>query len=218
LYGSELKEEASGMLMRLGAEFASIDEGVAGACSPADGERVMVRNGAHIVIRPLVSGDEAAIGDWFAGLGAETRYARFLAPLKQLDRRTRSELARVDHVDHEAIVAVDAEGTTIGIARHIRIGQSSSAEVAVAVADAWRGQGIAGMLLDRVASRARSAGIETFKATCLATNHTVIRLLRRLGATTIGESDAAVVDVRIDLRTAPADAGTAARKGGGNHC
>ncbi len=46
------------------------------------------------------------------------------------------------------------------------------------------------MLLERVSARARSAGIEQFSAICLASNHTVIRLLCRLGPTTIGPSDA----------------------------
>jgi RimJ/RimL family protein N-acetyltransferase len=153
------------------------------------------------VIRPLAAGDEAAIASWFAGLAAETRYARFFAFLKQLDHRTQSELARVDHFNHEAIAAVASDGSTVGIARYLRIGKSRSAEVAVAVADAWRGRGIASMLLERVATRARAAGIEEFIAICLATNHAVIRLLRRLGATTVGPSDAGVVELRIDLKS-----------------
>jgi GNAT superfamily N-acetyltransferase len=114
------------------------------------------------VIRPLAAGDEAAIASWFAGLAAETRYARFFAFLKQLDHRTQSELARVDHFNHEAIAAVASDGSTVGIARYLRIGKSRSAEVAVAVADAWRGRGIASMLLERVANqgtRGRHRGI-----------------------------------------------------------
>jgi GNAT superfamily N-acetyltransferase len=78
--------------------------------------------------------------------------------------------------------------------------------VAVAVADAWRGQGIAGILLERDASSARSAGIDTFKATCLATNYAVIRVLSRLGPTTIGPSDAGIVDVQIRLTTTSVNA------------
>ena len=42
------------------------------------------------------------------GLGPETRYARFLAGVSRLNDRTRSELARVDHRDREALTAVAA--------------------------------------------------------------------------------------------------------------
>jgi acetyltransferase len=87
----------------------------------------------------------------------------------------------------------------VGIARYIRVGGTASAEVAVAVADRWRGLGIASMLLERVAGRAREAGVERLTALCLATNDTVIRLLTRLGPTTISPPDAGVVELRIDL-------------------
>jgi hypothetical protein len=83
----------------------------------AGGERVILCNGSTVVIRPLAVGDEAAIARWFAGLSAQTRYARFFGFLGQLDRRTESALARVDHFNHEAVAALAADGTTAGIAR-----------------------------------------------------------------------------------------------------
>ena len=64
------------------------------------------------------------------------------------------------------------------------------------MADAWRGQGIARMLPERIATRARGAGMQQFTAMCLATNDAVIRLLSRLGPTTVGPSDAGLVAVR----------------------
>lgn len=215
------------MLTRFETEFASISDGVGGPGSRTDIERVLLRDGSGVVIRPLASGDEAvevmactgpgamvaplqsitpkaAIASWFSGLGVETRHARFLGSLDRLDRRMLSELAGVDHVDHEAIAAIARDGTTVGIARYIRI-RPRRAEVAVAVGDEWRGRGIASMLLERLAARARSAGIEQLIAICLASNHTVIRLLIRLGPTRIGPSDAGVVEFRIDLTSARPD-------------
>ena len=191
-------------MTRFATEFASISDSVGGPGSPTDIEPVLLRDGSSVVIGPLASGDEAAIASWFSGLGVETRHARFLASLDRLDRRMLSELAGVDHVDREAIAAIARDGTTVGIARYIRI-KPRRAEVAVAVGDEWRGKGIASMLLERVTARARSAGIEQFIAICLASNHTVIRLLSRLGPTRIGPSDAGVVQLRIDLTSARSD-------------
>jgi acetyltransferase len=168
------------------------------------GKRIRLRNGSTVSLRPLVAGDEAAIADWFAGLGPETRYARFLATVTRLDHRTQAELARVDHHDHEAVVAVAPDGTTIGIARYMRSEESDTAEVAVAIADSWRRLGIATMLLQDVATRARVAGIAHLTAVCMATNDTVIRLLSRLGPTTISAPDAGVVELRIELRSTDA--------------
>ena len=171
--------------------------------SPVDGECVVLRNGSSVSIGPLAAGDDAAIASWFAGLGDEARYARFFSPLKRLDRRTQVALAGVDHVDHEAIAARSGDGATVGIARYIRFGHSTTAEVAVAVADDWRGLGIATVLLEQVAARARTVGIEQLAATCLATNFAVIRLFRRMGETTVGVPTAGVLDIRIDLTGRP---------------
>jgi GNAT superfamily N-acetyltransferase len=162
-------------------------------------ENVVLRDGSCVAIRPLATGDQAAVAEWFAGLGPETRHARFLGSIKDLDARTLACLAAVDHRDQEAVTAVAPDGRTVGIARYMRAPGSCTAEVAVAVVDRWRGRGIAGLLLRRIAALARSAGIDTFVALCLASNETVIRLLSRLGSTTIDEPMAGVVELRIRL-------------------
>ena len=156
-------------------EFARgrVSAGGIAACKTGD-EQVLLRDGSCVVIRPLASGDAIAIDTWFAGLGPETRYARFLARVKWLDSRTRSELAHVDHRDHEAITAVAADGTTIAIARYLRVPQPGEAEVAVAVADRWRGRGIASLLLRRIAVRARAADIPSSRCVwCRTTRSSV---------------------------------------------
>jgi GNAT superfamily N-acetyltransferase len=190
------------MLTGLEAGLARSD-GVGDGGSLADVERVVLRDGSSVVIRPLAAGDEAAIASWFtswfAGLCAETLYARLFVLLQRLDPRTQSALTHVDRSDHEVITAFAPDGVTVGIARCLRVGKPGSAEVTVAVADAWQGRGIASVLLERVAARARSVGIEQLTAICLAGNLTLIRLLSRLGATTVGPSDAGLVDIRIAL-------------------
>ncbi len=166
----------------------------------ADEYQVVLRDGTTIAIRPLTTGDVAAISSWFDGLGPETRYARFLAGIATLDNRTRWQLAQVDHRDHEALTAVAPGGAVVGIARYIRLPRSSMAEVAVAVADHWRGRGIASLLLRQIAARARAVGIDCLVAPCLASNTAILRLLSRLGPMTVGPPEAGVVEVRISLR------------------
>jgi GNAT superfamily N-acetyltransferase len=179
------------------AEAAAGLQGSAG--SAADEDRVALRDGSAVVIRPLVSGDEAAISAWFEGLGPETRYARFLAGVSSLNVRTRSELARVDHRDREALTAVAADGAVVGIVRYARLPEPGTAEVAVAVADLWRGRGIASLLLQQIAARARAEGIYCLTAMCLRSNTAVLSLLSRLGPMTTEPSGPGVVEVRIDL-------------------
>ena len=170
---------------------------MAGAAASAE-DRVILRDGSTVVVRPLATGDVAAIAAWFEGLGPETRHARFLGSVAMLDDRTRSRLAQVDHRDHEALTAVTPDGAVVGIARYIRLQQSSTAEVAVAVADHWRGRGIATLLLQQIAARARAAGIDRLTALCLASNTAVLGLLSR-GPMTTTPPDAEVIEVQINL-------------------
>ena len=189
-------------LTRFETEFASISDGVGGPGSSTDIEPVLLRDGSSVVIGPLASGDEAAIASWFWGLGVETRDARFLGSLDRLDRRMLSELAGVDHVDREAIAAIARDGTTVGIARYIRI-KPRRAEVAVAVGDEWRGRGIAGALLDELLRLGRGAGVRQAIGRISQGNEASMRLHARRGFVEtgrlrrVGEKFGAVLDVHI---------------------
>ena len=116
---------------------------------------------------------------------AEPRVA--LPPVLRADARLSDRdldyLTRVDHHDHEALVAVDAgTGDGIGVARYVRTG-ADVAEPAIVVADDWQGRGVGGLLLDALAERATEEGVRRFEAPVLATNVEAIALLERLGRT-----------------------------------
>ena len=119
--------------------------------------------------------------------------------LGRLDARTEPALAGVGRFEHEAIMAFAADGVTVGIARYLRAGKPGRAEITVTVADNWRERGLANVLLERLAARARSVGIEQLSATCLASEHGPIGLLSQLGATTVRPSAGGRVEIRIDL-------------------
>ncbi len=164
-------------------------------------ERVGLRDGSEIAIRPIRSTDKKRLLDGFEHLSAESRYRRFLVPMPRLSRRLVRYFTEIDHHDHEALVALGWDsGEPIGVARYVRSGENDdTAEVAVAVVDHWQGRGVATELLKRVALRAREEGISCFTATCLAENREVLDLFDRLGSTKILRSDSGLVEARIDL-------------------
>ena len=174
--------------------------------SQEDVDRLVLRDGSSVVIRLLATGDEAGIASWFtscfAGLGAETLYARLFVLLKWLDRFTGRAMAGVDRFAPDALVAFAPDGVTVGIARLVPVSKSASAEITVAVADAWQGRGVATALVERLAARARSVDVNQLTASCPASNDQFIRLLRRLGPTTVVPSSVGLVNVRIDLGSA----------------
>ena len=115
--------------------------------------------------------------------GEESRYRRFMGAKGGLSPDDLAYFTEVDHVDHEAIGARDAEtGEGVGVARYVRLPtQPEVAEAAVAVVDAWQRRGLGGELLGRLTERARANGIERFHASLFAVNHAMLALFEDLG-------------------------------------
>ena len=136
------------------------------------GERVRLRDGAQIVIRQVEPEDAAQLKVGFEHLSAVSRYRRFLAPVGDLSSNQLSYLTHVDHVSHEAIAALDTvTGDGVGIARYVRDPDDArQAEVAIVVADAWQGRGVGTALMERLAARARAAGVERITARMIVGN------------------------------------------------
>ena len=108
----------------------------------------------------------------FEHLSAVSRYRRFLARVDDLSPHQLSYLTHVDHLDHEAIAALDAvTGDGIGIARYRpRPRRRAQAEVAIVVVDAWQGRGVGTALMERLGARPRPAGVERITARMLVGN------------------------------------------------
>ena len=145
-----------------------------------------------ILIRQVEPEDAAQLKIGFEHLGAVSRYRRFLAPVDDLSPRQLSYLTQVDHVSHEAIAALDAvTGAGIGIARYVRDPDDPhQAEVAIVVADAWQGRGVGTALMERLAARARAAGVERITARMLVGNNAARALIGR-AAEIVSETRAA---------------------------
>jgi len=146
---------------------------------------VTLRDGSRVTVRPIEPDDRAALADGFERLSPESRYRRFFGAMTRLRDRDLDYLTRVDHHDHEALIAFDAEtGQGVGVARYVRIGPEV-AEPAMVVVDDWQGRGLGSLLLRDLVDRARDEGVRRFEAPVLASNPEAVRLLERLGETTI---------------------------------
>jgi len=145
---------------------------------------VRLRDGVSIRIRPIEPDDRAELAAGFERLSPESRFRRFLSPIVRLSEHDLDHFTQVDHYDHEALVALDAETDEgVAVARYVRTGPDR-AEPAVAVVDDWQGRGVGSALLDALADRAYECGIRCFEATVLATNSQALALLQGLGDTT----------------------------------
>jgi RimJ/RimL family protein N-acetyltransferase len=165
--------------------------------TPAD--HVTLADDTHLTIRPITPCDRDALASGFARLSDESRYRRFLSPKAKLTARELTYLTEIDHVSHEALVAVDpADGHLVGVARYATGGSEDSAELAVVVDDEHQALGLGSVLAARTVARARDNGIGALTATSLRLNRASLAIMRRLGFRTRG-SDGATVDLELPL-------------------
>ena len=162
----------------------------------------MLADGARILIRPIEPSDARQLEAAFDHLGAVSRYRRFLAPIDHLSDQQLAYLTHVDHIAHEALLAIDAAtGEDVAVARFVRDPEDPSrAEVAIVVADHWQGRGIGGALADRLRDRARSVGVEWFTARMLIGNRGGRRLLDRVADEISENEDAGTIDIAARLK------------------
>jgi GNAT superfamily N-acetyltransferase len=162
--------------------------------------QMTLADGARLRVRPIVPADREPLADAFDRLSDRSRRQRFLAPKPRLSARELDYLTDVDHVTHEALVAIDeTTGDIVGVGRYATgSGAGGAADMALAVVDAWQRRGIGHGLAVRLVERARANGITRLTGTALADNLRVRVLLDRLGFR-VRSVSAGVVEVELDV-------------------
>jgi RimJ/RimL family protein N-acetyltransferase len=162
-----------------------------------------LRDGTPLTIRSVRSDDRDRMREAYGRLSPEAIYLRLFAPKKEL---TESDLTRLIEVDFDrevALVATIGAGTqesVIGGGRYVSSNNDTrAAEVAFTVDGRYRGQGIAGGLLQHLAVIARGRGITRFEAEVLAENRPMLAVFARSGLAMERRRDGSVVHVELTL-------------------
>jgi ribosomal protein S18 acetylase RimI-like enzyme len=156
-----------------------------------------------IAVRPAGPADLAALGDFFAGLSADSRYLRFFAavtPSPGLLRRLSGAAGAVD-----AVIAV-AGGVIIGhgmAADRTASRGDRITDIGVVVADAWQGGGIGSALVRTLVARAQARGVTAMAMDVLPGNHQVLAMIARHWPTAQPGHAPDYVSIEIDLQQAP---------------
>jgi L-amino acid N-acyltransferase YncA len=181
------------VLHRDGAPFAAVErarasallrlvDAVASAPAGAGGFGWVeyLRDGTQVVIRLARPEDAEGVADMHARSSEATRYQRYFTP--HTDWRE-DQLRRVAGGHRGAtLVAVNWRGDIVGLGNVFpdRPEETSTAEIAVIVEDAWQGRGLGGRLLQHLVDLARRQGFDEVLALVLASNTGMVRLLERL--------------------------------------
>ena len=146
-------------------------------------EEIELPNGQRLWVRPLVPGDASALAAEFAGVDDDTVYMRFFNPHFRLTADRLRYLTEVDYHHHLALAAMTADGDAsegVAIARFVER-TADDVEGAIVVKPAYRRQGVARLLLDRLAAIAAAEGYRTMSASYLASNDGAASLLASCG-------------------------------------
>lgn len=142
---------------------------------------IVLRDGSTLTVRPIRPEDEAELAKFFSDLSLESRVFRFFAAVTGAPDATVKRMVDVDYTTRYGIVAVaGAQHEVVGHAMYVAVG-AGTAELALAVADAYQGRGLGTILLGQLSEAAADAGIEVLEAVVRPENHRMLDVLRESG-------------------------------------
>lgn len=153
---------------------------------PEWSENITLHDGTAILLRVVLPEDKELLLDGLAALSPQSRYRRFMSPLKALSESQLKYFTEIDYHDHMALGAIALSGDRargLGIARYVRLADEPTvAEAAIVVVDSHQRLGLGTILLKALAKWATRNGIERFIGYVLKDNKPMLNLLKELGA------------------------------------
>jgi GNAT superfamily N-acetyltransferase len=129
----------------------------------------------------------------------QSRWLRYLAPLRSVSELMLRRLSSIDHDRHEALGAFD-EGELIAAAHYFRdAAEPARAEISVEVADSHQRRGIGQRLLNDLAGLARQRGITEFSATALRDNAGVLAMVHNSDWPSVVRPSGPEVEIALTL-------------------
>ncbi len=161
-----------------------------------------MHNGTEVLIRPIRPEDEPQMAHFHEGLSERSVYLRYFYPMKLSQRVEHERLARICFIDYDremALVVQMPDGQIAAAGRIIKLTDSSDAEYAILVADAFQRQGLGTELLRRLVEIAKQEGVERIFGNVLYDNTDMLRVTERLGFHVQGMPKDGVMRVMLEL-------------------
>ena len=166
-----------------------------------DAVDVILRDGTTLRLRPPTAADAEALLAFFAGLSDGSRYLRYNG-VRRVDEKLVEPVLDPDWHERGALVgtlADDGEEHIVALGNYVRLRDPALAESAFVVADELQGRGIGTRLLEQLAARAASAGIERFVAEVAAGNTPMLGVFRAVGFEVARKSERGETEVRFPI-------------------
>ena len=160
-------------------------------------------SGESFHLRPIRHDDGVLEEAFVRGLSLESRYQRMLSGGFKVTPEWIESMTHIDYHRHMAFAVTTVSGGAeqfVGVGRYVLDAATSSADVALVLADAWQRKGLGRRLLEILLEHAARAGVRVAVGVVLATNVAMLRLARSMGFTVHPEpGDATVLRIARNL-------------------
>ncbi len=147
-------------------------------------QKVELRTGETVLLRPIRPEDEAAHAAFFGRLEQEDVRFRFFAVVKQPDHETLARFTQIDYDREMCFIATrmnDGAAETLGVVRAIADPDNERAEYAIIVRSDLKGAGLGQALMEKLIAYMRARGTKQLWGDVLADNNAMLDLAERLG-------------------------------------
>jgi L-amino acid N-acyltransferase YncA len=150
-----------------------------------------LRDGRHVLIRPLTEKDRDREYAFIKRLSPESRHMRFLAQISEPSAAMLDQLMDTDNKQRVAYIAMVHDNgrlVEIGISRYAATSEQVC-ECAVTVADEWTHLGLGTLLMEHLIKAARHNGFQQMYSVDAASNAPMRDLAKALGFETSNDPD-----------------------------
>ncbi len=158
----------------------------------------LLTDGSVVTVRELGPSDVSALLALHRGLPVEDQYLRFFSTSP---RQLEDFVERMVSPDapHHVVLGAFREDRLLGAASYAVVRETEFAEVALVVSHAEQTHGVGTLLLEHLASLARSRGVRRFTADVLTINGRMLRVFTDMGLVTSIVPDGEVIYIELVL-------------------
>jgi acyl-CoA hydrolase/GNAT superfamily N-acetyltransferase len=143
-----------------------------------------VKDGLEVLFRPVQMSDEPLLKDFFYSLSDKSNKRRFITLRRYMPHEVLQKMVAIDFTKQMVVLAVVQQGekeVVVGVGQYVVMGDTHTAEIALAVRDEFQGRGIGSELLAYLGQVARRQGLLGFTADVLGENTPVMKMLEKSG-------------------------------------
>lgn len=163
-----------------------------------------LRDGRTVEIRAFRPGDRAALLAAVQNSSIESIRFRFFVAKRHFSEKEIAAFMDVDFVKQAALVAAIDNGKgpeIVGAGRYIVV-EPETAEIALALIDAYQGLGIGGALVRHLIALAQAAGLKRLVASVLWDNAPMLAVFRKCGLPLATRNEGEIVHLTLSLDSA----------------